>query len=146
MDVCPEMPVDRATKIHFIFSLLLCLFDYLVGKLESFDATLGLQRELCSNFSLVGGLYGGLFVGAHLRNHDGDFRRIDGQRGGCDCRERACENESLAHSINPQLRDAMAELTCDDHRQALELRDAMPYGMQIEAHEMVYEIKCVRIQ
>jgi len=33
----------------------------------------------------------------------------------------------------------MAELTCGDHRQALELRDAMPYVMQFKAHEMVYE-------
>jgi hypothetical protein len=47
----------------------------------------------------------------------------------------------LAHSINPQLRDAMAELTCGDHRQALEFRDAMPYVMQSEAHENVYEYK-----
>ena len=106
---------------------------------------LACSASFAATSALSAGSYGGLFVGAHLRNHDGDFRRIDGQRGGCDCRERACENESLAHSINPQLRDAMAELTCDDHRQALELRDAMPYVMQIEGHEMVYEIKCVRI-
>jgi hypothetical protein len=33
----------------------------------------------------------------------------------------------------------MAELTCGDCRQALELRDAMPYVMQFKAHEMVYE-------
>jgi len=56
----------------------ICLFDYLVGKLESFNATLGLQHELFGSFRLVGGLYGGLFVCAHLRNHDGYCRRIDG--------------------------------------------------------------------
>jgi hypothetical protein len=33
----------------------------------------------------------------------------------------------------------MAEFTCGDCRQALELRDAIPYGMQFKAHEMVYE-------
>jgi hypothetical protein len=33
----------------------------------------------------------------------------------------------------------MAELTCGDSRQALELQDAMPYVMQFKAHEMVYE-------
>jgi hypothetical protein len=35
----------------------------------------------------------------------------------------------------------MVELTCGDRRQALELRDAMPYVMQFKAHEMVYEYK-----
>jgi hypothetical protein len=33
----------------------------------------------------------------------------------------------------------MAEWTCGDRRQALELRDAMPYVMHFKAHEMVYE-------
>jgi hypothetical protein len=33
----------------------------------------------------------------------------------------------------------MAELTCGDRRQALKLRDAMPYVMPLKAHEMVYE-------
>ena len=33
----------------------------------------------------------------------------------------------------------MAELTCGDRRQALEVRDSMPYVMQFTAHEMVYE-------
>jgi ParB-like chromosome segregation protein Spo0J len=72
--------------------------------------------RVCSSFRLVGSLYGGLFVGTHLRFQNSDFRLIDSQRRGCDCRQSACENESLAHSINPQLRDAMAELTCADHR------------------------------
>jgi hypothetical protein len=45
-----------------------------------------LQHKLCSSFGLVGGLYSGLFVGAHLRNQDSDFRLINGQRRGCDCR------------------------------------------------------------
>ena len=35
----------------------------------------------------------------------------------------------------------MAEWTYGDCRQALELRDAMPYVMQFEAHENVYEYK-----
>jgi hypothetical protein len=35
----------------------------------------------------------------------------------------------------------MAELRCGDRRQALEVRDPMPYVMQFTAHEMVYEHK-----
>jgi hypothetical protein len=35
----------------------------------------------------------------------------------------------------------MAELTCDDRTQALEVRDSMPYVIQFTAHEMVYEYK-----
>ena len=38
----------------------------------------------------------------------------------------------------------MAELICGDRRQALEVRESMPYVMQFTAHEMVYEyIKAV---
>ena len=41
---------------------------------------------------------------------------------------------------------AMAELTCGDRRQALEVRDSMPYVMQFTAHEMVYEYNRVVVR
>ena len=43
-------------------------------------------------------------------------------------------------------RDAMAELTYGDRRQALEVRESMPYVMQFTAHEMVYEYNRVVVR